>query len=218
MIELYDCDRDSFYKEYLMKAKEKAQFMSCFLALYKSRLTGDENFKIPVLFDATCSGMQHLSALTSNVNLATMVNICGGDPQDFYEHCAKQVVKTISVMEDKSLADKLSQVKIDRSLVKLPVMTIPYNIGLESLTSKITDKFEMFFVEGKEGKKNVMFRVPEGLRVRSDHELVLNGREAGKLGSIVYHTVRTMMPPIEPLKNYFRGMLNVLATLNKPIF
>ncbi len=218
MVSLFENDRSLFEKEYLSKAKEKAQFMSCFLALYKNYQIEDRHLNIPVLFDATCSGMQHLSALTTNVNLAALVNLTGGEPADFYDYCAKRIVNVITELSDKKLSEKLSQVKIDRKLVKLPVMTIPYNIGLEALTSKITDNFEMYFVEGENGKKNVMFKVPQDLTVCGKQPLLLNGHEAGKLGSIVFHTVNSLMPPIEPLKKYFRKMLNVLAKLNKPIF
>lgn len=52
---------------YLNNAKEKAQFMSWFLSIYKAQCINEGDYsqsELPVLFDATCSGMQHLSALT----------------------------------------------------------------------------------------------------------------------------------------------------------
>lgn len=205
--------------EYLNKAKEKAQFMSCVLAIFRAHCLdgGDYNkCKTPVLFDATCSGMQHLSALTTNLDLAALVNLTGGELKDFYAHCAEMVTKVIAELPEHDVREKLVKIKIDRKLVKLPVMTIPYNIGLESLTEKITGNFKMYFVE-EDGSKKLRFLVPAEFTVDGE-ELVLSGKEAGKLGSLVYHTVKGLMPPIQPLKDYFSGILKVLAKLNKPIF
>ena len=160
--------------------------------------------------------MQHLSALTTNLDLAVLVNLTGGNLQDFYAHCAEMVLKVIEDFPEQDIRDKLLKIKIDRKLVKLPVMTIPYNIGLESLSKKITDKFQCYFVEENNVKK-LRFLVPAELTV-DGKELIITGRDAGKLGSIVYHTVKGLMPPIQPLKDYFTGVLKVLAKLNKPIF
>lgn len=223
MGELYEQDRNKFDEEFLCKAKEKAQFMSCFLSIYKSFLSCEgskrsySNSKTPVLFDATCSGMQHLSALTTNIDLATLVNLTNHELKDFYAHCADIVKQVIAELPDKKLSETLSKVKITRKLVKLPVMTIPYNIGLESLTEKITDKFKKRFDDIGDNKKKLLFIVPGEFTVNGE-PLELTGSEAGKLGSITYHTVKSLMPPIKPLKKYFEGMIDVLEKLNKPIF
>lgn len=223
MADLYVHDRDKFEAEYLINAKEKAQFMSCFLSLYKSFLSTDDgprsysDVKTPVLFDATCSGMQHLSALTTNIDLAVLVNLTNRELNDFYGHCAEVVNRVISELDDKELREALIKLRIDRKLIKLPVMTIPYNIGLAHLTEKITDKFVTQFKEGPEGIVKLTYLVPGELSVDGE-EFVLTGQEAGKLGSIVYHTITKSMPPIKPLKKYFEGMMKVLEKLNQPIF
>ena len=223
MADLYVRDKNMFEKEYLMKAKEKAQFMSCFLSIYKSFLSTENTVQTfsdvstPVLFDATCSGMQHLSALTTNIELAALVNLTNRELNDFYGYCADVVNNVISELKDEKLRDSLSRLKVDRKLIKLPVMTIPYNIGLERLTEKITSKFITQFEDIGGGKKKLLYLVPGELTVDGT-ELSLTGYEAGKLGSIIYHTVGRLMPPIEPLKRYFEGMISILAKLNKPIF
>lgn len=218
MISLYENDRDKFDVEYLKNAKEKAQFMSCFLAIYMSQLEGRDYNKsnIPVLFDATCSGMQHLSGLTTDLTLAPLVNLTQGELKDFYGYCADIVRQAVAELPNKDVRGQLMKVKIDRTLMKLPVMTIPYNIGLEKLTEKITDKFVKYLVgEGKDAK--LMFEVPEEFTV-DGRKLILKGAEAGKLGSLVYHTVRAVIPPMQPLKDYFESFLKVLSKVNQPIF
>ena len=219
IISLFDNDRSTFIKEYLDKANEKAQFLSCVLELRKAHLEkkGDYNrCKLPVLFDATCSGMQHLSALTTNIDLAALVNLTGGDLQDFYNHCAEVVSSVIANHPNKAMRKQLAKVKISRKLVKLPVMTIPYNIGLESLTEKITAKFEKYFIE-EQGKMRLKFLVPVEYTVNSE-PLILTGSEAGTLGAVIYRTVKGLMPPIQQLKDYFSGFIVVLSKVNKPIF
>lgn len=218
MVEAYVNDRARFEEEYLKNAKEKAQFMSCLFSIFKSHSQGDNyaNCKVPVLFDATCSGMQHLSALTTDLDLAALVNLTSGGPKDFYGNCAEVVSDVISNLPDPEIRDKLMKIRIDRKLIKLPVMTIPYNIGLKSLTAKITSSFTKIY-EGEEENKKVKFIVGGELTYGGE-EVILNGREAGKLGSLVFFTVRRLMPPIQPLKDYFSGILKVLGEINKPIF
>lgn len=206
-MDLYENNREKFNEVYLSNAKEKAQFMSCILTIFKAHCLDGGDYsqcKQPVLFDATCSGMQHLSALTTNIELAVLVNLTGGELKDFYSHCAEMVSKVIAEFPDHDVREKLLKIKIDRSLVKLPVMTIPYNIGLESLSEKITDKFQKSFVEENGAKKLRFFLVPAELTI-DGKELIITGKDAGKLGSIVYHTVKGLMPPIQPLKDYFAG-------------
>lgn len=219
MLQTYLNDRPLFTEQYLNKAKEKAQFMSCVLAILRSHLSAGGDYgkcRLPVLFDATCSGMQHLSALTTDLDLAALVNLTSGGLKDFYGHCAETVGQVISELPDPQMRNKLGKIKIDRKLVKLPVMTIPYNIGLKSLTGKITDNF-IKSLEGECGNKKLKFVVPAEFTI-DGKDVVLNGQEAGKLGSLVFNTVKRLMPPIQPLKDYFAGILKVLAKVNKPIF
>ena len=105
MLELYNNDWLTFVDDYLSKSKEPAQFMCCLIAI-RAYLAGRERgilnlevMRIPILFDATCSGMQHLSALTSNMELASYVNIVSSvlynKPADFYSICAEAIMKEI---------------------------------------------------------------------------------------------------------------------------
>jgi hypothetical protein len=116
--------------------------------------------------------------------------------------------------------DKLLLLVIDRKLVKIPVMTIPYNISLEGLTEKITDNFEKYFVEENVNGttvKKLMFKVGGEFTVNGE-PVILTGSEAGKLGSIIFNVVNTMMTPVQSLKQYFHKMLVILKYINKPMF
>lgn len=141
---------------YLSKAKESAQFMNSFLAAvsYHRKLEECKGCissysRLPILFDATCSGMQHLSGLTGDLQLATYVNIISNDePEDSYLWCAQAVEKSVeSYKGDDKVKSLLSKIKLDRSIVKKSVMTIPYNIKLEGMSHQITDHFTKHFVD-----------------------------------------------------------------------
>lgn len=218
MMDVYDRDRDLFNKEYLSKSKEKAQFISCFLSLYAYLKKGVMNIKTPVLFDATCSGIQHLSALTSNIKLGSLVNIMSNDkPNDFYKYCADVVVDAIKSMTDIDMKTNLLKIKIDRSFVKLSVMTIPYNIKLESMSEQIMNKFEKIFEKDSEGKTKLYLNVP----AEHTHDNIgfrLTGREAGILCSTIYKSVVLNIEPINDLRKYIHDILKILKILNKPIY
>ncbi len=113
---------------------------------------------------------------------------------------------------------------VDRKLVKIPVMTIPYNIKLEGLTEKITENFEKFYdkVEIMEnGVKKIehkLFFKVDGKQSVNGKSFVLTGSEAGKLGSIIFNTVNIIMTPLDPLKRYFKDMIKIVSHLNEPIY
>ena len=80
MINLYQKDKDAFYKSYVYISKEPFQFLSSFISLYNHILYKQE-IKIPILFDATCSGIQHLASLIQDVELASKVNLIVKSPK-----------------------------------------------------------------------------------------------------------------------------------------
>lgn len=105
-------------------------------------LDPNPKFYTPICFDATCSGMQHLSALFANIEIATNSNVIGNDeeiPQDVYLEVGKTVMDTINKLEDEELKSVLSKIIINRKLMKKPVMTVPYNVGLNTMTDQLID-------------------------------------------------------------------------------
>jgi DNA-directed RNA polymerase len=81
--------------------------------------------------------MQHLSALFRDVELARMCNVLPNIdneelPNDVYQEVSKTVVDQIDKIKDVNLKNVLSKINIDRKLLKKPVMTVPYNVGLSS--------------------------------------------------------------------------------------
>ena len=116
MLNDYKSDFSLFLNNYVKDCKEPAQFLSCFMALDKFYNKG-KDIKIPILFDASCSGMQHLSALTTDIDLAKLTNIIGLDtdkPADFYEYCINLIINFVENMPDSWFKKKLLLLNMDR--------------------------------------------------------------------------------------------------------
>ena len=62
----FKTDFNLFKNKYLIKSKEPFQFLTCILSYYNYVYKNIE-IKVPILFDASCSGIQHLSALTTDL-------------------------------------------------------------------------------------------------------------------------------------------------------
>ena len=93
-------DIDKFNREVLPNLKEPFQFVSIVFAAIRCLNSFFENKDIilnnPILFDASCNGLQHLSALTREVEIAIKTNLVSlpDSPDmknDFYNYAASLV-------------------------------------------------------------------------------------------------------------------------------
>jgi len=70
------------------------------------------DIRTPILFDATWSRIQHLSSLTTGIEIAKLVNVLEGNtkrPSGFYSVCAEAIKEAIIKLpdEDKIFKDKV---------------------------------------------------------------------------------------------------------------
>ena len=96
------------------KLSEPFQFYSIFISLMlviEEYLDHDSiNIPIenPILFDASCSGIQHLSALTRELEIAKKVNIISDSninpydelPQDFYSYACDLIQSKLNNIDE----------------------------------------------------------------------------------------------------------------------
>tara|TARA_B110000093_G_scaffold182773_1_gene230362 strand:+ start:113 stop:2617 length:2505 start_codon:yes stop_codon:yes gene_type:complete len=87
---------------------------------------------LPINFDATCSGLQHFSALLRDRKGGFNVNLTGHpERQDIYGAVAKlakaAITAELECEEKGTLARAALELKIDRKLTKRPVMIVPYS-------------------------------------------------------------------------------------------
>lgn len=126
-----------FLKKYLLEADEPFQFISVYFAIKEVVIKDNHNISLPILFDASCSGVQHLASLANDLTIAKMVNVVSSEEtrNDFYSLAADYVREYIlnikpnnnKISED--VKNNLMKIKVNRSILKIPVMTISYNVG-----------------------------------------------------------------------------------------
>lgn len=81
---------------------------------------------MPIHFDATCSGLQHFSALLLDEVGGFAVNLTGDDSrQDIYMMVAEKATETLKASDD-PLAPVALEIGVSRSMCKRPVMIVPY--------------------------------------------------------------------------------------------
>jgi DNA-directed RNA polymerase len=104
---------------------------------------------LPIALDASANGLQHFALLRRDPVVARLVNLTPGErPVDIYLEVANFVSELVE--KDAEIGNKIAQQwvgKIDRKIVKRPVMTFPYGAKqytykeqiLEELFSRIAD-------------------------------------------------------------------------------
>jgi DNA-directed RNA polymerase len=113
---------------------------------------------IPVRLDATCSGIQHLSAMMKDELSAAAVNVLPtpGVRADIYSDVARVAIERVAMDavgpdEDKRLIAQKWLGKIERKTVKRAVMTTPYGVTAPGIKNQlIADGFCSHFENGAE--------------------------------------------------------------------
>lgn len=109
---------------------------------------------LPIQFDASCNGFQHLTLLIRDSNLAEQLNLSSSKfsdrPKDFYNFIALKLnhffINEVKNNKDLSLENKesyerLVNLNIERDLVKKPLMTKPYNVSPISMIEYLKENF-----------------------------------------------------------------------------
>lgn len=102
---------------------------------------------IPIHMDGSCNGLQNFSAMLLDEVGGRATNLVPmNEPQDVYREVMEVVIRKVD--HDAQNAEKeevrqyarLWQGKIDRNLVKRPVMTLPYGVKLYGIKDQIIDE------------------------------------------------------------------------------
>ncbi|WMM94885.1 RNA polymerase [Roseobacter phage CRP-804] len=101
---------------------------------------------LPINFDATCSGLQHFSALLKDKVGGFNVNLTSHpERQDIYGAVAREAKKRIEAdldhPEKAALAKAALELKVDRKLTKRPVMIVPYSGTFKACMRYVTDHY-----------------------------------------------------------------------------
>lgn len=117
---------------------------------------------IAINFDATCSGLQHFSALLKDKVGGFNVNLTAHpERQDIYGAVAKKAAETITAdlknPEKAGLAKVALELGVNRKLTKRPVMIVPYSGTFKACMRYVSDHY----VELKEGGVDLIMEESE---------------------------------------------------------
>lgn len=148
---------------------------------------------LPVVIDCTCNGLQHLSAMICDINIAKSVNLVDSPViQDIYTDVCKEIMKNLNL-----------PFKVTRQMVKKVVMTVPYNASLHSAS----EYFISSFVYNDDGT----YSPPDELDVKVTY------KELHKACSAVYNNFFKVHPTLKVVVEYFKNIADLMSSCNCPI-
>jgi DNA-directed RNA polymerase len=131
-------------------AKDPWQFLQACRGLKEALETGSTG--VPIRLDQTTSGLGILSAMTRQKGIARLCNVWGSTPRDLYSVVAERVTKALEhdmqLGEDdkqKALSSLWLNYGITRSLVKGPVLAVPYGGKFMSVSDMLVDVLDAHY-------------------------------------------------------------------------
>jgi DNA-directed RNA polymerase len=212
-----DCSAPAL-RDMFTTLKEPFQFISLLLSLGQYNLEVREGKKIkkpiynPILFDASCNGIQHLASMTRDIELARRTNVIGPEfggetsestpPEDLYAYAAGLVEE---MLPKEGVYTKM---KVTRKLVKKSVMTIPYNISMRGVQNQIKEHTKYMYLLNKH-----VYILPSEFS-KEGKNIDLTFSEVMKIGTIVYDALNSGIPSLKLLRDYLDEMVKIILKLN----
>lgn len=206
----------NFYN-FMMEADEPLLFLSCCVEL-KNYYANPTVFlsRLPVYLDATCNGLQHLSTMINDTNLAKFVNLVNSNkdeiPKDVYLHMVSFVNNKIQkyIEKDYSLAI-LGNILINRKFIKPGIMTIAYGSTSRGIGDqlKINHFRQLDLVKGK--KKAYVLINKEFNKTEFDIHLTL--KQITVLAKAIHSVLYDVFPNLTILVKYLKDMNKMLKKL-----
>src|SRR5262249_34499925 len=118
-----------------LKADQPFQFLAACIELVAAEEDKGGRYitRLPIGFDCSCSGLQHLCALTRS-DEGERVNLCHADaPRDIYQDVGQLVAER---------APAAKCLGLDRKLMKLPTSTFAYNVADFGVNEQLREEIE----------------------------------------------------------------------------
>lgn len=164
------------------------------LAYYRDGIT---TTGIPVLLDASCSGLQHFSALCTNIKLATEVNVLRGNNDKIND-----VYTTATNYVNDLLLSKQMNIKLSRKDMKVPIMTTTYNVTRYGIQQYLEEAFR---IELKDGVYTYYYK--------KDETMFVTGKDFQQLVDFVKNAVFNLFPFMSEMLKYFNDMIKIHNSL-----
>lgn len=119
---------------FISKAEDVLGFIAFSLELIKYNSNPNTLIHLILYQDATCSGLQHIYSILHDEILGEQVNVITNNlnmPKDVYAYVASKLKDNL---KDNPVYQNMA---ITRSLIKKPVMTIPYGASLRGMADQL---------------------------------------------------------------------------------
>lgn len=129
------CAEDSLGYLWWYEADQPCRFLAACIEINKVWKHGlGFETGLPCCFDGSANGLQHLGAMSRDLNVARLVNlIFSGKPSSCYGAVAAATMDLLAAEDDPawvSTARRWHQWNVDRQGAKRPTMIVPYNGGI----------------------------------------------------------------------------------------
>lgn len=187
----------------------------------------------PVFLDATCSGIQHLSALLLDLELGISVNLTPyqeDKPNDIYSELIEPINKAINKFgEENPDYIALSLIKLNRKIIKTSIMTKVYNVSQYGIARQIEDKLEekKNKSDNNETIKKISSELSSSLKKNSinlffvpakeNSSVLINKRDIFKIAEIINNKIFVVFPSLNGIYSYFIDMAKIMVKLGIPI-
>lgn len=191
-------------------------FLACALELQGYYQNPDKFIsRLPILLDATCNGLQHLSAIANDINLAEKVNICASQdddkPQDVYSELILPIKRDIAeFVKSNPEHYNLTKLNITRKFIKRSIMTITYGVTIKGILDQLEKEF---FSKPNLINKQYIFKAKDIFL----SEATFSRENLYILSSIIYKILFKMHPILEEIMIYFQSMVKLLNQLEIPV-
>jgi DNA-directed RNA polymerase len=100
---------------------------------------------LPVCFDGSCSGVQHLAMMMRDEDVGRLVNLISNnddEPRDVYEHITERVIERLKTAGDEH-SDWWLWRGVERKLIKQPAMTFGYSATISGMKHQVVAAYKV---------------------------------------------------------------------------
>lgn len=184
---------------------------------------------LPISFDGSCSGLQHLGAMTRDENTATLVNLTNNEvPNDVYQVVADLAARVVQAdasaspdVDVQEVANACLAAGINRKLVKRNVMTFSYSSKTFGMGEQHME--DTMVPLGYDVLRGVINKHPyetsrDTFTSKDGHAIHVPGLYASKyLAKTVYGAIKeTVRRPAEAMA-FLQGIAKVMSHEAKPV-
>jgi DNA-directed RNA polymerase len=182
-----------------LPSDEPYQFIAACVELVQALDAGPAFItRLPLTFDGSCSGLQHLCAMT-RAEEGRYVNLVAADnAEDFYSLVAAQVWR------DNPELQHLMEGPNDRQIAKKPIMTFFYG------------SIPGGFARCKSGRRWKPYGMTEQvIEVLRERGKPTTG--ADRLAAAIYKAIEDLVPPAKKVRQFLEDLVRLCAKENKPL-